>query len=94
MQLRRRGRVRVYRDIRQAEDAQLAGLRNTAAELLDSYERFLGGDMVESLCLLREAVAREQQRRLAAGNSRSAQEYLRCGPVPTAAAQDGLRATG
>ena len=60
--------MRVYRDMRQAEDAQLAGLRNTAAELLDSYERFLGGDMVEGLCLLREAVVREQERRVAPDN--------------------------
>jgi hypothetical protein len=30
-------------------------------ELLDTYERFLGPDMVEGLCLLREAAAREQQ---------------------------------
>ncbi|HEY1915559.1 MAG TPA: hypothetical protein VGH27_08285 [Streptosporangiaceae bacterium] len=57
--------VRVYRDMRQAKAAQLAGLRESATELLDTYERFLGGDIVEGLCLLREAAAREQQRRLA-----------------------------
>jgi hypothetical protein len=57
--------VQVYRDIRQAEAAQLAGLRESVTELLDTYERFLGGDMVEGLCLLREAAAREQKRRSA-----------------------------
>jgi hypothetical protein len=46
--------------MRQAETAQLAGLRGTVTELLDTYERFLGPDMVEGLCLLREAVTREQ----------------------------------
>jgi len=85
--------VRVYRDIRQAEDAQLAGLRGTAAELLDSYGRFLGGDMVEGLCLLGEAVVREQQRRVAADISRPAQEYLPCGAAATAATPGGHRAT-
>jgi hypothetical protein len=49
--------------MRQADAAQLTGLRASATELLDTYERFLGADMVEGLCLLREAAAREQQRR-------------------------------
>lgn len=93
MQLRRRGRVRAYKDIRQAEDAQLAGLRSTAAELLDSYGRFLGGDMIEGLCLLREAVVREQERRAAPDTPRSAQGFLRCGAVPTAATPGGHHAT-
>ncbi|MGH3155442.1 MAG: hypothetical protein ACRDNF_02530 [Streptosporangiaceae bacterium] len=63
--------MQVYRDIRQAEAAQLAGLRESVTELLDTYERFLGGDMVEGLCLLREAASREQQRRLAPENTMS-----------------------
>jgi hypothetical protein len=49
--------------MRQAEAAQLTGLRESVTELLDTHERFLGPDMVEGLCLLREAAAREQQRR-------------------------------
>jgi hypothetical protein len=49
--------------MRQAEVAQLTGLRESVTELLDIYERFLGADMVEGLCLLREAAAREQTRR-------------------------------
>jgi hypothetical protein len=55
--------VRVYRGMRQAEAAQLTGLRDTVTELLDTYERFLGPDMVEGLCLLREAAVREQKGR-------------------------------
>jgi hypothetical protein len=55
--------VRVYRGMRQAETAQLTGLRDTVTELLDTYERFLGPDMVEGLCLLREAAVREQRGR-------------------------------
>jgi hypothetical protein len=62
-------RVRVYRGMRQAEAAQLTGLSDTAAELLGTYERFLGPDMVEGLCLLREAVEREQRCRLAPENT-------------------------
>jgi hypothetical protein len=49
--------------MRRAEAAQLAGLRECVTALLDTYERFLGADMVEGLCLLREAAAREQKRR-------------------------------
>ena len=85
--------MRVYRDIRMAQDAQLAGLGNTAAELLDSYGRFLGGDMIEGLCLLREAVAREQGRRVAPDTPRSARERLPCDAVPTAATPGGHRDT-
>jgi hypothetical protein len=55
--------MRVYRDMRQAETAQLTGLRASITALLDTYERFLGGDLIEGLCLLREAAAREQKRR-------------------------------
>lgn len=55
--------MRVYRGIRQAETTQLTGLRDTVTELLDTYERFLGPDMVEGLCLLREAAVREQRGR-------------------------------
>jgi hypothetical protein len=47
--------------MKQADTAQLAGLRDTVTELLDTYERLLGPDMVEGLCLLREAAAREQK---------------------------------
>jgi hypothetical protein len=63
--------VQVYRGIRQAETAQLEGLRESVTALLDTYERFLGGDMVEGLCLLREAAAREQQRRPAPDSTMS-----------------------
>jgi hypothetical protein len=55
--------MRVYRGLRQAEAAQLTGLRDTVTELMDTYVRFLGPDMVEGLCLLREAVVREQRGR-------------------------------
>jgi hypothetical protein len=85
--------VRVYRGIRQAETAQLTGLRDTVTELLDTYERFLGSDMVEGLCLLREAAVREQERRAAPGNPRSAQGHLPRGAVPTAATPGGHHAT-
>jgi hypothetical protein len=62
-------RVQVYRRIRQAQAAQLIGLRESVTELLDTYERFLGGDMVEGLCLLREAATREQKRRPASDDT-------------------------
>jgi hypothetical protein len=63
--------VQVYRGMRQAEADQLAGLRDSVTALLDTYERFLGGDMVEGLCRLREAAAREQKRRPAPDDSMS-----------------------
>jgi hypothetical protein len=53
----------------------------------------LGGDMIEGLCLLREAVVREQERRAAPDTPRSAQGFLRCGAVPTAATPGGHHAT-
>jgi hypothetical protein len=55
--------------MKQAGAAQLAGLRDTVTELLDTYEHFLGPDMVEGLCLLREAAAREQKCRPAPDNT-------------------------
>jgi hypothetical protein len=64
--------------MRQAEAAQLTGLRASVTELLDTYERFLGGDLIEGLCLLREAAAREQQRR-------PAHEDTMSGPRPARA---------
>lgn len=71
--------MQVYRDIRQAEAAQLAGLRESVTELLETYERFLGGDMIEGLCLLREAAAREQQRRPAPDDTMSGPRPARAG---------------
>jgi hypothetical protein len=74
--------VQVYRRIRQAEAAQLAGVRESVTALLDTYERFLGADMVEGLCLLREAAAREQQRR-------PAPDCTMSGPCSARASQHG-----
>jgi hypothetical protein len=71
--------VQVHRGMRHAEAIQLAGLRESVTALLDTYERFLGADMVEGLCLLREAAAREQRHRLAPDGTMSGPRPARVG---------------
>jgi hypothetical protein len=55
--------MNIARDMGKAEDAQLAGIQASATELLDTYERFMGGTLVEALCMWREAAQRHQERR-------------------------------
>jgi hypothetical protein len=55
--------VNTSRDMGKADDAQLAGIRESATQLLDAYERFMGGTLVEALCLWREAAQRHQEHR-------------------------------
>jgi hypothetical protein len=43
--------MHVVRDIGKADDAQLAAIRENATRLLDEYEQFMGGDLVEALGL-------------------------------------------
>ena len=54
--------MHVVRDIGKADDAQLTALREDATHLLDEYEQFMGGDLVEALCVWREAAKRQQER--------------------------------
>jgi hypothetical protein len=55
--------MHAYRDMRHADDAALQEMQAAAKNLLDAYERFLGGDLVEGLCRLREAAKAEADRR-------------------------------
>ena len=57
--------MHVVRDIGKADDAQLTAIREDATRLLDEYEQFMGGDLVEALCLWHEAAKRQQERRAA-----------------------------
>jgi hypothetical protein len=57
--------MHVVRDIGKADDAQLAAIREDATRLLDEYEQFMGGDLVEALCLWRQAAKRQQECRAA-----------------------------
>ena len=54
--------MRVVRDIGKADDEQLAAIRDGATRLLDEYEQFMGGDLLEALCVWREAAKRQQER--------------------------------
>jgi hypothetical protein len=54
--------MHVVRDIGKADDAQLTAIREDATHLLDQYEQFMGGDLVEALCVWREAAKRQQER--------------------------------
>jgi hypothetical protein len=47
--------MHVVRDISKADDDQLTAIRESATRLLDELEQFMGGDLVEALCLWREA---------------------------------------
>jgi hypothetical protein len=40
--------------------AQLAGIQAAVTQLLDAYETFMGGTLIEALCLWREAAQRHQ----------------------------------
>jgi hypothetical protein len=59
--------VHVVRDIGRASDEQLAGIEEAVSQMLDSFEEFMGGHLVEALCLWREAARRQQKRRPAEG---------------------------
>jgi hypothetical protein len=61
--------VHVVRDIGRASDEQLAGIEGAVSQLLDSFEGFMGGYLVEALCLWREAAQREQKRRPTEGGN-------------------------
>jgi hypothetical protein len=54
--------MHVVRDIGKADGAQLAAIREDATRLLDEHEQFMGGDLVEALCLWRQAAKRQQER--------------------------------
>jgi hypothetical protein len=60
--------VQVYRDIGRASDEELDEIRLIVTRLLDGSGRFLGGDLMEALCVLREAAAKTKRRR-ADGNA-------------------------
>ena len=55
--------MHVYRDFGRASDEELDEIHGTATRLLDDYERYLGGDLVEALCVLREAAVKTKRRR-------------------------------
>ena len=55
--------MNVTRDMGKADDAQLAGIRAAVTQLLGTYEAFMGGTLVEALCLWSEAAQRHQGRR-------------------------------
>ena len=55
--------MHVVRDIGKADDEQLAAIRESATHLINEYEQFMGGDLVEALCLWREAAERQQEHR-------------------------------
>jgi hypothetical protein len=57
--------MHVVRDIGRADDGQLAAIRDGATRLLGEYEQFMGGDLVEALCVWREAAKRQLNRRAA-----------------------------
>ncbi|HXL87943.1 MAG TPA: hypothetical protein VN969_02995 [Streptosporangiaceae bacterium] len=55
--------MHAVRDIGKADDAQLTGICEDTTRLLAEYEPFMGGDLVEALCLWRQAAKRQQERR-------------------------------
>ena len=57
--------MHAVRDIGKADDAELTGIQDAATVMLGKYEQFMGGDLVEALCLWREAAQRQQGRRAA-----------------------------
>lgn len=71
--------MHTYRDIGQATDEQLAGIRDAVTQLM-SFDRFIGSDMLTGLCVLREAAVAVQNRR--AGTAGREQVHLR--PVRSA----------
>ncbi len=58
--------MRVFKEIRQATDEQLGGMRDVLEKLRD-YQHFLAGDLITALCILDEAAVKEQARRALAG---------------------------
>ena len=58
--------MHTYRQIRQAGDEELTGLRDLTAKVKD-YEQYIGTDLLTGLCELDEALAREQDRRASGG---------------------------
>lgn len=55
--------MHAVRDIGKADDAQLTEIQESVTVMLGKYEQFMGGDLVEALCLWREAVQRQLNRR-------------------------------
>jgi len=58
--------VHTYRQVRQAADEELTGLRDLMARVKD-FEQYIGTDLLTGLCELDEALAREQDRRACGG---------------------------
>jgi hypothetical protein len=55
--------MHVVRDIGKADNDQLAAIRDGTTRLLDELEHFMGGDLIEALCLWRQAAQKMQDRR-------------------------------
>ena len=55
----------VVRDMGQAGDEELAALQAAVGDLLDRFERRMGGDLVTALCHWREAAGRTVKQRTA-----------------------------
>ena len=70
--------MNVMRDMGKADDAQLAGIQAAVTQLLDAYETFMGGTLVEALCLWREAAQRHHERRARQAEA----EVTQLRPVP------------
>lgn len=58
--------MHTYRQIRQAADEELTGLRDLMTRVKD-FEQYIGTDLLTGLCELDEALAREQDRRASGG---------------------------
>lgn len=58
--------MHTYRQIRQAADEELTGLRDLMTRFKD-YEQYIGTDLLTGLSELDEALAREQDRRASGG---------------------------
>ena len=54
---------RASRDMAKADDGQLAGIQEAVTGLLDQFERFMGGDLVTSLCVWRETAQKHHASR-------------------------------
>jgi hypothetical protein len=68
--------MHVVREIGKADDEQLAAIQDGATRLLDDFEQFMGGYLIEALCLWREA-AQKQQDRLALNGGSAEVQHLR-----------------
>jgi hypothetical protein len=60
--------MHIVRDMGKADDEQLAAIADGAAHLLDELGQFMGGQLVEALCIWREAAHKQLDRRAAAAD--------------------------